>query len=134
MRNSAFGGDAGESAMTETSNAASERHYSIQQIAELWGVSENTVRRSFEDYPGVLKIGIRRHRVTLRIPDSVLRRFHKERSASQWTTEPASSSKRPLLTTQTSGRSCIDSDELWLALELEKLKKRAALRPEVSNA
>jgi hypothetical protein len=38
---------------------ATEQHYSVRQVAELWGVSEKTVRRMFEDVPGVLKIHCR---------------------------------------------------------------------------
>ena len=62
--------------------AAAERHYTIQEIAELWKVSTMTVRRCFEDQPGVLKLsfgrrlaGKGRPHVTLRIPESVLERF-----------------------------------------------------------
>lgn len=32
---------------------AGERHYSITQIAERWGLSERTVKRMFQDEPGV---------------------------------------------------------------------------------
>jgi len=68
-----------------------ERHYSVQQIAEIWKLSENTVRHIFEDMPGVLKIqsvpvlNIKRERkrgprVILRIPHSCLERAYQERS------------------------------------------------------
>lgn len=67
---------------------AVERHYTIQEIAELWKVSAMTVRRCFEDQPGVLKLsfgrrlaGKGRPHVTLRIPESVLERFYQQRSA-----------------------------------------------------
>jgi len=67
---------------------AIERHYTIQEIAELWKVSAMTVRRCFEDQPGVLKLsfgrrlaGKGRPHVTLRIPESVLERFYQQRSA-----------------------------------------------------
>jgi hypothetical protein len=65
---------------------AEERHYTVQEIAETWQVSAMTVRRLFQDEPGVLKIGhartMRRARphITLRIPASVLERFHEQRS------------------------------------------------------
>ncbi|MEX2264554.1 MAG: hypothetical protein WD696_21545 [Bryobacteraceae bacterium] len=65
-----------------------ERHFSPQQIAELWGLDESTVRRIFQDEPGVLKIGKsgrrdgKRDYVTLRIPASIVRRVHEERTAS----------------------------------------------------
>ena len=68
---------------------ALEKHYSPTQVALMWGVSESTVRRLFEDQPGVLKISMprlikskRKHRphVRLSIPESVLARVHE-----QWT-------------------------------------------------
>lgn len=55
---------------------AVERCYSPEQLAELWALSLDTVRRIFESEPGVLAIerprvyGKRRYR-TLRIPESV---------------------------------------------------------------
>jgi hypothetical protein len=68
--------------------AATEQHYSVQQVAEMWSVGEATVRRIFEDQPGFLKISMpqlvrnRKHRphVLLRIPASVLARVHEDRS------------------------------------------------------
>jgi hypothetical protein len=70
---------------TEPTSPALERHYTVKQVAELWGVSENTVRTIFRDMPGVLKIAnprlLRRERkravpVSLRIPESALKRAH----------------------------------------------------------
>lgn len=59
-----------------------ERHFSVAQIAEAWGLSEDTARRLFEREPGVLVIeppagrySRRRYR-TLRIPESVIERVH----------------------------------------------------------
>lgn len=51
------------------------------EIAELWGVSVNTIIRAFQDEPDVLKFGSRetrfgRKRITLRIPESVMIRVH----------------------------------------------------------
>ena len=56
-----------------------ERHYSPNEIAERLNLSSRTVRRMFQDEPGVLKLGEpfkakKRGYVTLRIPESVLRR------------------------------------------------------------
>jgi hypothetical protein len=53
-----------------------ELHYSPSELAELWGLSSDTIRRLFEDEPGVVTIGERNPRrkrryVTLRIPQSV---------------------------------------------------------------
>lgn len=58
---------------------AEEPHYSVVQIAKMWALSENMVRHMFEDYPGVLTLGVGKRKM-LRIPASVLRRFHEERS------------------------------------------------------
>ena len=56
-----------------------ERHYTVTEIAELWRVSTDTVRRLFEDEPGVIVISNskpgKRPRRTLRIPQSVADRL-----------------------------------------------------------
>lgn len=62
-----------------------ERHYSVGEIAEKWGLSEKIIRRMFEDEEGVLKWGsqeTRRKRgyITLRIPESVMLRVHRQRT------------------------------------------------------
>ena len=62
-----------------------ERHYSVGEIAERWGLSEKIIRRMFEDEEGVLKWGspeTRRKRgyMTLRIPESVMLRVHGQRA------------------------------------------------------
>jgi AraC-like DNA-binding protein len=62
-----------------------ERHYSVSEIAKMWALSEKTVRRMFEDEEGVLQWGTpetRRKRgyITLRIPESVLLRVHRQRA------------------------------------------------------
>jgi len=63
-----------------------ERHFTPKQLGELWGLDESTVRRIFQDEPGVLKIGKsgrrdgKRDYMSLRIPESVAVRVHKERS------------------------------------------------------
>jgi hypothetical protein len=69
---------------TTSSPAASlEPHFTLAQVAEAWGVSTDTVRRMFQDEPGVLVIeppagrfSRRRYR-TLRIPASVAERVHR---------------------------------------------------------
>jgi len=72
---------------------ATEKHYTVKEVAELWSIGENTVRRLFEDTPGVLRISMptltkRRHKpkVTLRIPLSLLERAHE-----QWSRNSGSS-------------------------------------------
>lgn len=64
---------------------AFEKHYSVQELAELWGRSEATIRRLFADQTGVLKIGsaetrFKKKRWTLSIPESVVMRVHRELS------------------------------------------------------
>lgn len=65
---------------TQATGAASlvphgERHYSVTDVAKLWGLSRDSVRRLFRREPGVLVMGERY--VTLRIPESVLERVHR---------------------------------------------------------
>jgi len=66
-----------------------ERHYTIPQIAERWGMATSTVRRMFEEEEGVLRVGLpsrrvgrklKRSYVTLYIPESVLNRVHSRMS------------------------------------------------------
>ena len=61
-----------------------ERHYSVAQVAQQWGLSKDTVRRMFEHDPGVLVIerthgGMSRRRRyrTLCIPATVVERVHR---------------------------------------------------------
>lgn len=63
-----------------------EKHYTPQDLAELWGVSVQTIREIFQREEGVLKIGrdgtrARRRYKTLRIPYSVAERVHTRLSA-----------------------------------------------------
>jgi hypothetical protein len=58
-----------------------ERHYTVTEVAEMWTLSDDAVRKMFEREAGVLVIGgvggrARRYR-TLRIPASVLERVHR---------------------------------------------------------
>lgn len=61
---------------------ATEKHYSVEEVAELWNLSRDTVRRIFATEDGVMRItrpGTRykRAHTTLRVPESVLFRVHK---------------------------------------------------------
>ena len=38
---------------------ALERHYTVPEVAELWGMSEKSVRRLFAEESGVLRCGAR---------------------------------------------------------------------------
>ena len=66
---------------------AFEKHYSVHDVAGVWGLDESTIRRLFQDEPGVQKIGRsgrrdgKRDYVTLRIPESIVRRVHEQRCA-----------------------------------------------------
>jgi hypothetical protein len=63
-----------------------ERHFTPRDLAEIWKLDETTIRRIFQDLPGVMKIGKANRRdgkrdyVTLRIPESVASRVYQERS------------------------------------------------------
>jgi len=63
-----------------------ERHYTPKELAAVWRLDETTIRRLFIDEPGVLKIGRcgrregKRDYLSLRIPESVAKRVHGERS------------------------------------------------------
>lgn len=59
-----------------------EKHYSVLELAELWNLSENTIRRIFENEPDVLRWGsiearFKRRYTTLRIPERVVVRVHR---------------------------------------------------------
>ena len=62
--------------------AYAERHFSVQEVAALWGLSSDAIRDLFKSEPGVLALGHdggrgRRAYKTLRIPESVLQRVHR---------------------------------------------------------
>ena len=68
-------------------NDAAEKHFTPSELAEQWKLSPETIRRLFQDEPGVLKMpnaggpsGKRRYK-TLRIPASVAARLHRRLSA-----------------------------------------------------
>jgi hypothetical protein len=61
---------------------ANEKHYSVAELAQLWKLSERTIRRMFENEPGVLCWGSSERRFkrgykTLRIPETVMLRVHR---------------------------------------------------------
>ncbi len=71
-----------QAAETNEERICEEKHYSVNDLSALWNLSKQTIRRLFQDEPGVVKIGERdvRHKrgyVTLRIPESVVRRVHQ---------------------------------------------------------
>jgi hypothetical protein len=62
------------------------RHYTVAEIAALWSLSDDAVRKLFEKEPGVLVLGEshprrgKRRYTTLRIPECVLERVHRRLS------------------------------------------------------
>lgn len=67
-----------------------EPHHTPAQVAKLWGMSADTVRKMFEHEPGVLRFGTEetRHKrayFMMRIPESVMRRVH-----AKWRTRSSS--------------------------------------------
>jgi hypothetical protein len=70
---------------TSSAGVCAERHYTVAEIAEMWKLSKDAVRRLFCNEPGVLTLGKRacgrkRRYTTLRIPQSVLERVHRQLS------------------------------------------------------
>ena len=66
-----------------------ERHYSPADLGELWNLSADTVRRMFENEPGVLVFenperSSRRRCRTLRIPESVASRVYQRISVNEF--------------------------------------------------
>jgi AraC-like DNA-binding protein len=62
--------------------ALTERHYSVKELAQMWGLSPTAIRRMFRNEPGVLRFGKenkghQRNYVTLRIPASVAERVYQ---------------------------------------------------------
>jgi AraC-like DNA-binding protein len=67
---------------TMTLLALTEHHYSVKELAQIWGLSPAAIRRTFRDEPGVLRFGKekrghQRDYVTLRIPASVAERVYR---------------------------------------------------------
>jgi hypothetical protein len=60
-----------------------ERHYHLEELGKLWGFSRTTMKKWFQDEPGVLRhiTGHRRGRVNpyicMRIPESVAKRVYQ---------------------------------------------------------
>jgi hypothetical protein len=74
---------------TAASVTTFERHYSAAELAQLWNLDATTIRRMFQDEPGVLRIGKssrrdgKRDYISIRIPESVVVRVHNERTGSR---------------------------------------------------
>ena len=68
-------------------NPLREKHYSVLELATIWNVSDDLVRRLFRSEPDVVHItehkpGRRRYEV-LRIPESVALRVYR-RMGNEW--------------------------------------------------
>jgi len=79
--------EGGDTVPATPTSLAFERHFSVQEIAAIWGLSEDVVREMFQNQPGVLVLGDpnargKRRYVTLRIPQSVVERVHRKYSLS----------------------------------------------------
>lgn len=59
-----------------------EKHFSLTELAEAWGLDEKSIRRIFENEPGVMVFArptskSKRKYTTLRIPEAVVSRVHQ---------------------------------------------------------
>jgi hypothetical protein len=59
-------------------NTSFERHYRIGELARLWSLGRETVRKLVKDDPGVIKIrmGRKKAHTIYSIPESTARRIH----------------------------------------------------------
>lgn len=56
-----------------------DRHFTLEEIAERWGMSYEAVRERFQDEPGVLMWGRRRGgRKFPRVPQTVMERVYRQ--------------------------------------------------------
>ena len=76
---------------------AVEKHYRVRELADLWGLSENTIIKLFSNEDGVLRLesptGKRKY-ATLSIPETVAVRVHDRLGSQALTT--ASARRNPL--------------------------------------
>jgi hypothetical protein len=67
--------------LEKTAGQVFEHHFSPEELGQVWGLSEDTIRRLFEKEPGVMVIQRTRARArryrTMRIPESVALRVHR---------------------------------------------------------
>ena len=59
-------------------NTTFEKHYRISELAQLWGLGRETVRKLVKDDPGVIRIrmGRKKAHTIYSIPESAARRIH----------------------------------------------------------
>lgn len=68
--------------VTPLDGPAFERHFRPTELAKMWGLSVDIIRRLFEGEQGVIRIGhseqlYKRKYVSLSIPESVAMRVHR---------------------------------------------------------
>jgi hypothetical protein len=59
-------------------NTTFEKHYRVGELAELWSLGRETVRKLVKDDPGVIKIrqGHKKSHTTYSVPESAAQRIH----------------------------------------------------------
>jgi hypothetical protein len=59
-------------------NTTFEKHYRVGELADLWGLGRETIRKLVKDDPGVIKIrmGQKKAHTFYSIPESAARRIH----------------------------------------------------------
>jgi hypothetical protein len=77
--------DASGSTQQPVTEALAVRYYSVREIADLLNISQDSVRKLFQNEPGVLVLGdqstgYKRRYTTLRIPEPVLGRVIRRMS------------------------------------------------------
>jgi hypothetical protein len=87
---------------TMQAGLALERHYSVAEVATMWALSENTVRRMFEEEDGVLHWGTLQRAASAAIEPSAFRRAFSiaftESANCGWGEQRASTKMRTLFT------------------------------------
>jgi hypothetical protein len=55
-----------------------ERHYRVGDLARMWGLGRETVRKLVKDDPGVIKVrmGAKKSHTVYSVPESAARRIH----------------------------------------------------------
>jgi hypothetical protein len=68
----------GDERAVPSENTAFEKHYRISDLARLWGLGRETVRRLIKDDPDVIKVrmGRKKAHTIYSIPESAARRIH----------------------------------------------------------
>ena len=84
-------------------NTTFEKHYRISDLAGLWGLGRETVRKLVKDDPGVIKIrmGRKKTHTIYSIPESAAHRIHTRLLNSAQVRQPESSPALALAYRQT---------------------------------